>query len=294
MYTFSGKHLLFGLAAILLAVSLAVCGFTVAKADRQTVSATREIPIYNVEKEEKVISLTFDAAWGNEDTGTLIDILDRYDIKATFFVVGEWVDKYPDSVKALSDAGHEVMNHSDTHPDMVKLTADEMKQQIMSCNEKISAITGKSPTLFRAPYGSYNNQLIKTLDSLGMYCVQWNIDSLDWKDPSVDQLINNVVSRATPGSICLFHNAASNTPQALPTIIEKLLADGYTFVPVSQLIMTENYYIDHAGCQRNKSNMPHMKTGVQEDENVTPSNTQPYYGDYYMDCLEALKQELAD
>ena len=295
MYTINAKQLLFGFCAVVLALTLAVCGFKVAKAEQETVSQTRRIPIYNVEKEEKVIALSFDAAWGNEDTQTLIDILGKYDIKATFFVVGEWVDKYPGSVKALADAGHEVMNHSNSHPDMVKLTVDEIKEEIELCNNKIATVTGVRPTLFRAPYGSYNNQLIDTLDGLDMYCIQWNIDSLDWKNPAVDQLVNNVVSKAAPGSICLFHNAAVNTPEALPQIIDALIAEGYSFVPVSKLIMTDNYYIDHAGCQREKSNTPHLETDLNTvDDVIAPYNTQPYYGDYYMECMDAYKKDIED
>lgn len=296
MYVLNIKQILFGFIAVVLIVSLAVCGFTVARAEKEAVSQTRLIPIYNVEKSEKVMSLSFDAAWGNEDTEQLIEILGKYNIKATFFVVGEWVDKYPESVKALSDAGHEIMNHSDTHPDMIKLSAADMEKEITSCNEKIKAITGKSPTLFRAPYGSYSNQLIETLDGLGMYCIQWNIDSLDWKNPSVDQLVKNVTAKASNGSICLFHNAAVNTPAALPQIIETLIADGYTFVPISQLIMTENYYIDHTGCQREKTGSAQVETMTEadDDEPVVPSNTQPYYGDYYMDYRQTLIENAKD
>ena len=294
MYVLNIKQIIFGFTAAILVVSLTVFGFTIAKAERETVSQTRLIPIYNVEKSEKVISLSFDAAWGNEDTQQLIDILGKYNIKATFFVVGEWVDKYPESVKALADAGHEIMNHSNTHPDMVKLSVEDMKNEIVSCNEKIKAITGKSPTLFRAPYGSYSNQLIETLDGLDMYCIQWNIDSLDWKDPSVEQLVKNVTSKASAGSICLFHNAAKNTPEALPQIIEALQADGYTFIPISQMIMTDGYYIDHAGCQRPETSASSTDTAaptLNTDETCTPCNTQPYYGDYYMDYKQALIED---
>lgn len=293
MIVFNIRQLLYGFIAIILIAGFTVCGFTVAKAEREAVSQTRLIPIYSVEKQEKVISLSFDAAWGNEDTQQLIDILDKYNIKATFFVVGDWVDKYPESVKALSDAGHEIMNHSDSHPDMIKLSIEDMKKEISTCNEKIAKITGKSPTLFRPPYGSYNNQLIETLTELDMYCIQWDVDSLDWKDPSVDQLVKNVTTRVKNGSICLFHNAAKNTPDALPQIIEALIADGYTFQPISRLIMTENYYIDHTGRQRQKTDLPQldvMATPEDPEENM-PCNTQPYYGDYYLDYRQTVIEQ---
>lgn len=127
----------------------------------------------------KKIAISFDAAWGNEETQTLIDILKKYNVKTTFFVVGAWVDKYPESVKALTAAGHEVCNHSNTHPHMPRLSQTEMTAQVTSCNEKIKAITGVSPILFRPPYGDYNNAVVNTVNGLKMYPIQWDVDTLD-------------------------------------------------------------------------------------------------------------------
>lgn len=174
----SGKKLRLA-AAICAGICLAGClaigmGKTVAAA-----ATERDLPIYSVEREEKVCSLTFDAAWGNEDTQQLIDILGKYDITATFFVVGEWVEKYPESVKALSDAGHEVMNHSSTHPHMPELSCDQMIEEVQSCNEKIEKITGTCPTLFRPPYGDYNDSVVSTMRSIGMYTIQWDVEALE-------------------------------------------------------------------------------------------------------------------
>jgi polysaccharide deacetylase family sporulation protein PdaB len=219
-------------------------------ADSKAVNTSeRKLPIYCTEQDEKICSLSFDAAWGNEDTQQLIDILDKYNIKATFFLVGEWVDKYPESVKALSDAGHEIGNHSDTHPHMPTLSREDMAKEINACNDKIEAITGKRPTLFRAPFGDYDDTLIEVLDSQGMYCIQWDCDSLDWKDRSADQIYERVASNAEPGSICLFHNAAKNTPEALPQIIEHLTTDGFKILPVGKHIYKENFSINFEGRQ---------------------------------------------
>lgn len=209
----------------------------------------RLLPIYCVSKEEKVASLSFDAAWGNEDTGHLIEILDKYQVKATFFVVGDWVTKYPESVKELSDAGHEIMNHSNKHKHMPQLSREEIIADIQACNEKIENITGVSPTLFRPPYGDYDNKLISAVQSMGMYTIQWDVDSLDWKDLSAKDIQKRVLLRVKPGSIVLFHNAALHTPEALPGIIESLQADGYSLIPISELIYTCDYYLDHEGRQ---------------------------------------------
>ncbi len=137
----------------------------------------RRLPIYGVETDEKKIAISFDAAWGADDTGTLIDILGEYNVPATFFVVGEWVDKYPNEVKALSDAGHRIENHSATHPYMTKLSDENMVAELKTCNEKIAKITGRTPTLFRPPYGDYNNNVIAATESVDMFCIQWSVDT---------------------------------------------------------------------------------------------------------------------
>jgi peptidoglycan/xylan/chitin deacetylase (PgdA/CDA1 family) len=187
--------------------------------------------------------------WGNEDTQTLIDILARYGVKATFFVVGDWVDKYPESVKALSDAGHEVMCHSNTHAHFNSLSNQEIVDDITSCNQKIAAVTGKTPTLFRPPYGEYDDHVISTVRGMGIEPIQWDVDSLDWKDYDAATITQRVTTKVSPGSIILFHNAALHTPEALPGIIEYLLGEGYQIVPVSQLILTGDTVIDHTGRQ---------------------------------------------
>lgn len=212
-------------------------------------ATTRELPIYCVKRDNKAVSLTFDAAWGNEDTQTLIDILGKYNVKATFFVVGAWVNKYPESVKALFDAGHEIMNHSNNHAHFSQLSADQIVADITACNNKISAVTGVKPTLFRCPYGEYDDHVVRTLKNMGMYTIQWDVDSLDWKDLSASEITKRVTAKVGPGSIVLFHNAALHTPEALPSIIEYLIANGYSIVPVSELLLKGDYTIDHTGRQ---------------------------------------------
>ena len=214
------------------------------------VSATqRSLPVYSVERDGKFVALSFDAAWGNEDTEELIDILTSHGVTATFFLVGEWVDKYPESVKQLADAGMEVMNHSNDHAHFAKLSASEIVENINACNAKIEAITGVRPTLFRCPYGEYDDNVIGTVNGMGLTAVQWDTDSLDWKKLTAGEIYKRVSSKVQPGSIVLFHNAALHTPEALPTILSCLINDGYTVVPISQLILDAPYTIDHTGRQ---------------------------------------------
>lgn len=237
-------------SAVALVVLTAVIFWTTNSPAVVGVSASdRQLPIYCVKRDDKTVALSFDAAWGNEDTQELIDILNKYNIHATFFVVGQWVDKYPESVKALSDAGNEVMSHSDDHAHFAQLSADEIKSNIAASNEKIKNITGTEPTLFRCPYGEYNDTVISTVNSMGMSAIQWDVDSLDWKGISASDISDRVLKNVKSGSIVLFHNAAENTPEALPGIIEGLIADGYKIVPVSQILLTGDYTIDNTGMQ---------------------------------------------
>ena len=234
------------------AAVLTVCGICVAAnmpAAISAAAATRQLPIYCVQRDQKICSLSFDAAWGNEDTEELIQILEQYQVKATFFVVGDWVEKYPESVKALHDAGHEVMNHSNHHDHYNSLTAEQIVADVTACNEKIAAVTGVTPTLIRCPYGEYDDHVITAIRSMGMEPIQWDVDSLDWKDLSAAEITQRVTSRVKPGSICLFHNAALNTPEALPSILEYLGAEGYTIVPISQILLDCAYCMDHEGRQ---------------------------------------------
>ena len=141
-------------------------------------ASPRQLPIYCVQRDQKMLSISFDAAWGNEDTQQLIDIMARYNIKATFFVVGDWVDRYPESVKALHDAGHEIMNHSNRHDHLPQLSAQQIADDLTACNEKIKAITGVNPTLIRPPYGDYDDNSIRAIRALGMEPIQWDVETL--------------------------------------------------------------------------------------------------------------------
>ena len=207
----------------------------------------REIPIYYVDTQNKVCSISFDAAWGNEQTEGLLDTLDEYKVRSTFFLVRQWVDEYPDSVRDIASRGHDIGNHSSSHPHMASLSASQQQEEIISCNEAVQKLTGACPTLFRAPYGEYDNKLVRSLRDMGMYCVQWNIDSLDWKDISADEIVGRIESKLCPGSIILLHNGATHTPEALPMLIEAIQAEGYRIVPISELLPSGDYYTDHEG-----------------------------------------------
>ncbi len=215
----------------------------------------RLVPIYSVQRADKCISLTIDAAWGNEYTEEIISILEQYDVRITFFTVDFWANEYPKDIELLKLHGHEIGNHSATHKDMATLSKDEIKSELLQTWETQQKYAGSSAVrLFRPPYGSYNNTLIATAEELGFKCIQWDVDSIDWKEnATAESVINRVLKKTKPGSIILMHNNSKVITQVLPAVLEKLKAEGYTFVPVSQLIYHTNYTVDPNGVQH-KSN----------------------------------------
>lgn len=211
----------------------------------------RELPIYCVDTTEQKVALSFDAAWGAEDFSRLMDILEAHDVKVTFFMTGGWVEQNPDCVKYLVEQGHDLGNHSEHHYDMTTISKEEMSTELMSVHDRVKELTGYEMFLFRPPYGAYDNNVINTASSLGYYSVQWSVDSLDWKDYGVDSIINTVCNHKAlgPGAIILCHNGAKYTADALDTMLTNLEDQGYEIVPVSELIMRENYHMDVTGKQ---------------------------------------------
>ena len=211
----------------------------------------RELPIYCVETKEPKIALTFDAAWGNEDTEKILEVLKKHDVRVTFFMTGGWVENYPDDVKAILAAGHDLGNHSENHKNMSQLSDAEKKEELMKVHDKVRTLTGYEMFLFRPPYGDYDNAVVNVAKDCGYYTIQWDVDSLDWKDYGVDSIIKTVTQHKHlgNGSIILCHNGAKYTAKALDMLIATLKNEGYTFVPVSELIYKDNYHMDHEGRQ---------------------------------------------
>lgn len=212
-------------------------------------TATKRLPVYCVQTDEKKVAVTFDAAWSAEDTDELIEILKKHNAKATVFAVGSWARENPEAVKKFYDAGHEIGNHSDTHVLFGTADRNTVRKEIENCNAEIEKITGEKPKLVRAPSGDYDNKSIEIAESLEMKMIQWDVDSLDWKKTSVDEMFTRVINKADKGSILLFHNGVENTPQALDKILTELQKDGYEFVTVGELIYWENHTIDNSGKQ---------------------------------------------
>lgn len=211
----------------------------------------RELPIYCVDTTENKVALSFDAAWGAEDFPKIMDILDKHNVKVTFFMTGGWVADNPDCVKELVKRGHDLGNHSEHHYDMTTISQSEKEAELQSVHDRVKELTGYEMFLFRPPYGAYDNAVIKTAYQMDYYPIQWSVDSLDWKDYGVDSIIDTVCNHKAlaPGAIILCHNGAKYTAEALDTMLTQLEEKGYTIVPISELIMRENYHMDVAGKQ---------------------------------------------
>ncbi len=241
-------------AAVVAVVS--VPAYLLQKSDQDGVqvqaSGGRLLPIYSVATEEKKVAISFDCAWGVEYTDKLLELMAKNDVRCTFFAVQFWVEKYPEYAAKIVDAGHELGTHSRTHSYMSKLSAAEIQDELESSCKAIERATGQKTNLFRAPYGDYNNTLIATATEMGLYTVQWDVDSLDWKNLSGTEIALRIVNGVKNGSIILCHNNGLHTAEALPMIFSTLKNRGYEFVPIGELIYKDGYTIDSTGKQHKK------------------------------------------
>lgn len=249
----NGNHIRAGLLVVgLLCFSIGIMGYY--KNGIWPTSSTvggRELPIYCVETKEKKVALSFDAAWGNEDTKKIMEILEKHKVHVTFFMTGGWVEAYPEDVKALHEAGHDLGNHSENHKNMSQLSEEECRQELQKVHDKVKKLTGYDMFLFRPPYGDYDNEVITTARGMGYYPIQWDVDSLDWKDYGVDSIVQTVTGHKHlgNGSIILCHNGAKYTAEALDALITGLQEQGYEIVPISELIYRDDYHMNHEGRQ---------------------------------------------
>lgn len=205
------------------------------------VAVSGEKPIYSVKTEEKIIAISFDASWGAEHTKDILATLAENEVKTTFFLVDLWIKEYPEMVKAIHEAGHEIGLHSATHPHFTELTKEQMKKELIQNQTSIQNITKYKATLFRPPFGDYNNEVLSTASDLGLTTVQWSVDSLDWKGLSSEEITNRVMKGAAPGAIVLLHNNGDHTAEALKKILPALKKEGYTILPIGELLPSNGY-----------------------------------------------------
>lgn len=237
-----------------LTLALALIGSFKYISSYSTVSSNvngKELPICSVETKEKKVSLTFDVSWGDKDIDRILDILENQGIRATFFMTGTWVEKYPEEVLKIKAAGHDLANGSESHRSMVELKEDEQKVEVMKVHERIMEMTGVEMKLFRLPYDNYDDPTIRNVSACGYYPIQWSVDSLDWKDYGTDHIVDTVLCdrNLKNGAIILLHNETKYTADALYSLIKGIKEKGYQMVPVSELIYKKGYHMDVTGRQ---------------------------------------------
>lgn len=230
---------------------LALSGFYAVGAEGMTVAANkRELPIYCVDRSDNKISISFDAAWGGDQTEEILNILDAYGVKTTFFLVDIWSERFPELVTEIDARGHEIGNHSTSHPQMSRLSAQKIREELTKMDDRLESLIGKRSALFRPPYGDYNNLVVRTARDAGYEVIQWSVDSLDWKNKGTEDLIRRATSNVKSGDILLFHNDSKYILQALPKVLESLQQQGFEIVPISQLLLDGNTVIDTQGRQK--------------------------------------------
>ncbi|WP_378956696.1 polysaccharide deacetylase family protein [Pelosinus sp. sgz500959] len=193
--------------------------------------------IHQVPTSHKVVALTFDDGPLAESTSEILSILKEKNIKATFFVVGEQVEKFPKLVQQEIAEGHEVGSHTYSHPTLINLRKNAIEQELDKTEQAILKVAPK-PTLFRPPGGLYNDLILKIARDNGYLTILWSVDPYDWRYPPVGKIVNVILKDSKPGSIILLHDGKypSSTPEALGFIIDSLKARGYEFVTVSELL----------------------------------------------------------
>ncbi|MDG0873736.1 polysaccharide deacetylase family sporulation protein PdaB [Paenibacillus thiaminolyticus] len=237
-YVFSGKKI--KRVFFLIAAALLAAGVVYVESDNITVfSESNPSAIYSVPTDKKVIALTFDISWGDKRAEPILEILKEKGVnKATFFLSSPWSKTHPDIVKKMVSAGYEIGSHGHKHVNYSSLSDEEIRKQITTAHQHLKEVTGQDANLIRMPNGDFDKRVLRIADKLNYKVIQWDTDSLDWKNPGVDTIVKRVVGKAHPGDIILLHasDSCKQTHLALPTIIDSLRAKGYEFVTVSELI----------------------------------------------------------
>lgn len=248
------KMLAYGISVLTVIMLFGIANISMINKDVVETSSNIQVtlPIYNVQTEEKKVAFTMNCAWSAEDIEKILEVLKNNNVQITFFMVGDWVDKNPEAVKKIHEAGHEIGNHSNTHPHVNNLTYEQNLEEIEKCSQKIEQITGTKPTLYRAPYGEYNETVIKAAFENGYSAIQWNKDTLDYQALTGEQMWKRIGEKLQSGDIILSHNGTAHTADSLEMLIKNIKEKGYELVKVSDLIYKENYTIDGNGMQKSK------------------------------------------
>lgn len=194
-------------------------------------------PVYKVDTDQKVMALAVNVAWGEEHLPAILETLRAHNVKATFFLDGEWAEKRPESVKLLADEGHDIGNHGAKHVHVARMPEAEIRDFILRNEDLLERLGAKPSKLFAPPYGECNQTVTSAAASLGYTTIMWTVDTIDWNTSDPQKVIDRVVRKMTPGAIVLMH-PTEVTNKALPVIVETARKNGYQFATVSELLRT--------------------------------------------------------
>lgn len=234
-----------GTVVVLLVASL-VLQNNVTNKSVQTSGSLSKMPICKVETTEKKVAISINCIENMDNITNILDTLSKMKATATFFVTGEIVTKYPDEIKKIVGNGNEIGNLSNEYTSLKKMSKSDIEKQILECNEKIESLTTQVPTLFRVPYGEYNNTIIEAVESNNMEIIQWNIDSLDYNGLTDEELWERIGENLSSGSIILMHNEYLG--DNLETIIHNIQEKGYEVTNVSDIMYKQNYQVNEKRC----------------------------------------------
>ena len=205
---------------------------------QQTITGVINRPIYLVPTSEKMVALTFDISWGQNEVKAILALLKEYGVKATFFLSGPWVTNYPELTLEIKKQGHEIASHGHRHINYSSLPPETVQREVRLAQETIYKVTGVQTIYIRTPNGDYDEKTIQAIRETGHTAIHWSIDSKDWLTPGVPIIVDNVLKKAQRGSIILLHasNSAPQTPAALPLIITSLQKQGFQIGTVGQLL----------------------------------------------------------
>lgn len=258
MFLVINKEKIYAYAVSIITVVVLFCmaGVVTQKDDSNVIQTSnavqKQLPIYSVKTEEKKVAFTMNCAWNADDIDSILDTLNKNNVKITFFLVGDWIDKNPEAVKKIYESGNEIGCHSNTHPHVNNLSYEKNQQEIEACNDKIEKITGTRTNLYRAPYGEYNDTVITAAKDKGYYTIQWNLDTLDYQGLTGQEMWNRLNGNLSNGTIILSHNGTEHTADSLDMLIKNIKAEGFEIVKVSDLIYKDAYEIDNNGMQIKK------------------------------------------
>lgn len=223
--------------AVALALTLAGLVFLSLEGVREfiPVSGRSNNPVFQVNTKKPLVALTVNVAWGEEFLPGLLTVLKERGTKATFFMVGDWVRQFPDLTRAIAADGHELGNHSWSHPYPTQVGAEELKEEIRRTEELLVEITKTKPVLFAPPYGEWDRKVVATAAELGYRTIMWSADTVDWQRPGVETIVARVLENIQPGGIVLMH-PTDQTVKALPLILDGLKEKGLQPVTVSELL----------------------------------------------------------